>query len=131
MPISRFACLAAASGIMLALLLIARHPLPAGWDKLVHFATFALITALLWRGTAGEAPLALLGAVVAFAALDEVHQSFMPGRSAEWGDFIADAAAAAAVCALLCLRKETTSRKARTPCVELSRPSPAATSSRS
>jgi VanZ family protein len=125
MRTDRFAALAAASAIMLALLLIRSHAIPAGWDKVAHFSTFALITALLLHGTAGRAPLAVLGAVVAFAALDELHQAFLPGRAAEIADFIADATAAAVVCGLLFLRKE------KTPCVELSRPSPAATSSRS
>jgi VanZ family protein len=124
MRTDRFACLAVASAIMLGLLLLRSHAIPAGWDKAAHFCTFALITALLWHGTAGRAPLVVLGAVVAFGALDEVHQSFMPGRTAELFDFFADAAAAAAVCGLLSIRRKQ-------PCVELSRPSPAATSSRS
>ena len=125
MRTDRFACLAAAAALMLGLLLLRSHAVPAGWDKVAHFCTFALITALLWRGTAGDAPLAVLAGVVAFAALDEVHQLFLPGRSAEVLDFIADAVAAATVCGLLSLTKE------KSPCVELSRPSPAATSSRS
>jgi VanZ family protein len=124
MPTERFACLAAACAIMLGLLFLRGHPVPSGWDKAAHFATFALITALLWRGTAGRAPLAVLGAVVAYAALDEVHQLFMPGRAAELLDFIADASAAAVVCGLLSIRRKSL-------CAELSRPSPAATSSRS
>ena len=115
MPTDRFLCLAAGGGIMLALLFLRGHPVPPGWDKAAHFATFALITALLWRGTAGRAPLAVLAAVLGFAALDEVHQMFKPGRSAELTDFLADAVAAATVCGLLFLRKKT-------PCVELSRP---------
>ena len=124
MPTDRFVCLVAAGGIMLGLLFLRGHPVPDGWDKVAHFGTFALITALLWRGTAGRAPLAVLGAVVAFAALDEVHQLFMPGRAAELADFVADIAAAAAVCGLLHIRRKSL-------CAELSRPSPAATSSRS
>jgi VanZ family protein len=124
MRTDRFACLAVASAIMLGLLFLRSHAIPPGWDKVAHFSTFALITALLWHGTAGDAPLAVLAGVVAFAGLDEVHQMFMPGRAAELADFLADAAAAAAVCGLLFIRRKT-------PCVELSRPSPAATSSRS
>ena len=109
---------------MLALLLLRADPNLGGWDTLAHFGAFALITALVWHGTAGLAPLAVLGAVVAFGALDEVHQLFVPGRTAELSDFIADAAAAALVCGLLSLLRKS-------PCVELSRPSRAATSSRS
>ena len=125
MRTDRFACLAAAAALMLGLLFLRGHGLPAGWDKLAHFSTFALITALLWHGTAGSAPLAVLGAVLAFGALAEVQQLFTPGRSAELADFIADACAAVTVCGLASLRKEKPS------CVELSRQSRAATSSRS
>jgi VanZ family protein len=124
MRTDRFVSLVAASAIMLGLLLLRVDPPLGGWDKAAHFFAFALITALLVHGTAGQAPLAILAAVVAFGALDEVQQLFVPGRTAELTDFIADAAAAAAVVGLLSLRKEK-------PCVELSRPSPAATSSRS
>ena len=109
---------------MLGLVFLRSHSVPVGWDKVAHFSTFALITALLLYGTAGRAPLAVLGAVVAFGAFDEVHQLFMPGRTADVLDFFADATAAAAVCGLLSIRRKQ-------PCVELSRPLPAATSSRS
>ncbi|HUQ74984.1 MAG TPA: VanZ family protein [Burkholderiales bacterium] len=115
MPTDRFACLIAGGGIMLGLLFVTGHGIPTGWDKVAHFGTFAVITALLWRGTAGRAPLAVLGAVVAFAALDELHQMFLPGRSAEVLDFVADAAAAAAVCGVLFIRRKSL-------CVELSQP---------
>jgi VanZ family protein len=122
MRTDRFACLAAASGIMLGLLLLRADPPLGGWDKPAHFLTFAIITALLMHGTAREAPLAVLAAVVAFGALDELQQLFVPGRTAELADFIVDAAAGAVVIGLVSLRKEK-------PCVELSRRSPAATSS--
>jgi VanZ family protein len=115
MPTDRFVCLAAGGAIMIALLFVTSHPVPSGWDKVAHFAVFGLLTALLWRGTAGRAPLAVLGAVVAFAALDELHQLFLPGRAAELADFITDAAAASAVCAVLFIRRKSL-------CVELSQP---------
>jgi VanZ family protein len=126
MRTDRFVCLAAAGAIMLGLLFLRSHGIPGGWDKLAHFSTFALLTTLLWHGTAGRAPLFVLGVVVAFGALDELHQLIVPGRSAELTDFIADAAAAAVVCALLCVTRNS---RRKTPCVELSRRSPAATSS--
>ncbi len=90
MPIDRFVCLATGGGIMLALLLVGAHPVPQGWDKVAHFACFA-------------------------AALDGVHQMFMPARSAEFLDFVADAAAALAVCGVLFIRRKTL-------CVESSQP---------
>ena len=115
MPIDRFVCLAIGSGIMLGLLFVSSHPVPSGWDKAAHFACFSVITALLWRGTCGRAPLAVLGAVVAFGALDELHQMFVPTRSAEFLDFVADATAALAVCGVLFIRRKTL-------CVESSQP---------
>ena len=115
MPIDRFICLAAGGGIMAVLLFVTAHPIPQAWDKLVHFTVFSVITALLWRGTNGRAPIAVLLCVVAFGAFDEVHQVFLPLRSAELLDFLTDAAAAAAVCGLLFMRKKTL-------CVESSEP---------
>ena len=115
MPIDRFICLAAGGGIMAALLFVTSHPIPQGWDKLVHFTVFSAITALLWRGTCGRAPLAVLACVVVFGAFDEVHQLFLPTRSAELLDFLTDAAAASVVCGVLFMRKKTL-------CVESSEP---------
>jgi VanZ family protein len=104
MPTERFVCLAAGVGLMLALLFVGSHRIPPGWDKAAHVLCFALITALLWRGTAGRAPFVLAACVVAFGALDELHQLFMPGRSAEFLDFVADAAAALTVAGALFIR---------------------------
>src|SRR5437868_15452543 len=115
MPTERFVCLASGAGLMLALLFIGAHRLPPHWDKAAHFVCFSVITALLWRGTAGRAPLAVLASVIVFGALDEVHQIFMPARSAEFLDFVADAAAAMAVCGVLFVRRKTL-------CVESSEP---------
>jgi VanZ family protein len=115
MPTERFVCLASGVGIMLALLFVGAHRIPPAWDKVAHFVCFALITALLWRGTDGRAPLALLASVVAFGALDELHQLFMPMRSAEFLDFVTDAAAATAVCALLFVRRKTSCAESSEP----------------
>jgi VanZ family protein len=65
-------------------------------DKLVHFMVYGLLATLvcrLGRGWQGAA-WALL-AVSAFGATDEWHQSFIPGRSCELGDWIADTLGAA------------------------------------
>ena len=107
MPIDRFICLAAGGGIMAALLFVTSHPIPQGWDKLVHFTVFSAITALLWRGTNGRAPIMVGLCVIIFGAFDEVHQLFLPMRSAEFLDFLTDAAAAIAVCSVLFMRKKT------------------------
>jgi VanZ family protein len=115
MPIDRFICLAAGGGLMAVLLFVTSHPLPTGWDKVAHFTVFATITALLWRGTCGRAPIAVLLAVIVFGAFDELHQTFLPMRSAELADFLTDAAAAIAVCGILFMRKKTVCAESLAP----------------
>jgi len=84
MPIERFACLAGGAGLMLVLLLGTR----AGWPA--HFLCFALATALLWRGTAGQARCAVVAAVIGAAA---------------FVNLLAGAAAALAVAGALFIRR--------------------------
>ena len=115
MPIDRFVCLAAGGGIMLALLFVGSHPVPQGWDKVAHFVCFALITALVWRGTAGRAPLAVLASVIAFSLLDELHQLLTPQRKAELLDLVADASAALAVAAALLIRRKASCAESSEP----------------
>ncbi len=70
--------------------------LPAGTDKLVHGALYLILgLSLAWgKGRTGSnvgwAPLLLMGA--GYGALDEWHQSFVPGRDASVGDWMADSA---------------------------------------
>src|SRR5207249_1937292 len=115
MPTERFVCLATGVGIMLALVFIGAERLPPHWDKAAHFVCFALITALLWRGTAGRAPLAVLASVIAFSLLDELHQLLTPERKAELLDLVADTSAALAVAAALLIRRKAS-------CAESSQP---------
>jgi VanZ family protein len=107
MPTERFVCLASGAGLMLALVFIGAHRLPPHWDKAAHFVCFALITALLWRGTAGRAPLAVLASVIVFGALVELHQALLPPGGAALADFITDAAAALAAGLALFIRGKT------------------------
>ena len=106
MPTERFVCLTTGVGIMLALVFIGADRLAPPWDKAAHFVCFALITALLWRGTAGRAPLAVLASVLAFSLLDELHQLVALERRAELLDLLADAAAAFAVTGVLLIRRK-------------------------
>src|SRR5689334_15177685 len=115
MPTERFVCLATGVGIMLALVFIGADRLPPHWDKVAHFVCFALITALLWRGTAGRAPYAVLASVLAFSLLDELHQLTTPERKAELLDLLADVAAALVVAGALLIRRKVT-------CAESSQP---------
>jgi VanZ family protein len=63
--------------------------LPAPWDKVAHFCSYALLGFLtsraLSRASWGWGIAALYGAV------DEWHQSFVPMRDASVWDWIADA----------------------------------------
>ena len=64
-----------------------------GWDKLNHasaFAALALAACLGWPEMRyGKAP--MLAALLAYGGAIEIIQLFVPGRSCEWGDLLADA----------------------------------------
>jgi len=88
-------CLAAAALLIFQLFYLGAKPEAAGlvhppWDKLAHFAVYSTLTALLWIGTEGRMPLAVVAAVAAVGALDELHQSSLPGRIGDAWDFLAD-----------------------------------------
>ena len=74
---------------------------PSPWDKLLHVAVFALLTFLLYHAFGARA--AGLAAFVALgiAAADEGHQFFLPGRSSDLGDVIADTVGIALAAAVL------------------------------
>ncbi|MDP6363648.1 MAG: VanZ family protein [Candidatus Poseidoniia archaeon] len=81
--------LATASGLPLA-------------DKLDHLVEFALLGALLRNAVARHHPLPVVAPAffvlalgASYGALDELHQSLVPGRDAELGDWLADAAGVA------------------------------------
>lgn len=66
--------------------------LDLGWDKLNHmlaFTTLALSGYLSYPFSAGRRALILFGLLI-FGGLIEVLQLFVPGRSSEWGDLLAD-----------------------------------------
>jgi VanZ family protein len=65
-------------------------------DKIAHFSVYGLLATLLVR--LGHGPRAVAFALLAaslYGASDELHQAFVPGRSSEVGDWIADTAGAA------------------------------------
>lgn len=70
------------------------------FDKLVHgllygVEGFLLYLSIAWRGPAGRfawrRALAVAGVLAVWGTLDEIHQAFIPGRSMEAGDALADA----------------------------------------
>lgn len=102
----RAACLAVAAAIVLALFLAGGAPaagplVPAPWDKLAHLSLFAALTLLLWVGIDGRLPAAIAATVLAVGMLDELHQAFLPGRSADLADLLADACGIAVALLLL------------------------------
>jgi VanZ family protein len=98
---ARLAWLAAAIGIVVAIFIGVATPIPEGWDKAAHFTAFSALTLCLWQANAGKTPLVILAAVLAFAAIDEWRQAYIPGRFPDAQDFLADLAAVAATGALL------------------------------
>ncbi|HLL47055.1 MAG TPA: VanZ family protein [Longimicrobiaceae bacterium] len=69
--------------------------IPSFWgaDKVLHFGTYALLGFLLAHGaaTSGLAPRWAVALGWAYGASDELHQAFVPGRSADPADWAADA----------------------------------------
>jgi VanZ family protein len=77
---------------------------PAPWDKLAHLLTFAVVgmAAGLAGGMRGwRMVLCCLAGALLVGGMDEVHQVFLPGRSASWADLAADAAGGLLGAALL------------------------------
>jgi VanZ family protein len=90
---------------------IPRLPSPPGpfSDKHFHFASYALLAALLVRALASARLRNVTGRIAAGAILlaalygvtDEIHQMFVPGRSADAYDLLADTLGAVAAAGLL------------------------------
>lgn len=66
------------------------------WDKIAHFGFYGVagILCALWRRESGRGSAGSILFVIAFAALlgavDEIHQQWIPGRSMEFLDWVAD-----------------------------------------
>ena len=103
---SRLAALVGAVALIVVILIGVPFQIPAGWDKAAHFLAFSLLTLFLWRGTGGAMPLLVVAAVVAFGALDELRQAYLPERSSDAKDFLADLTAATATGALLFMQRK-------------------------
>ena len=99
---SRWLPVAVWAGVILAATSFPNVPAqaPGGSDKLVHLAMYAILGVLALRAAAwegGTTPRTLgltVLAIAAFAAADEWHQRFIPARSADPADWVADVAGA-------------------------------------
>lgn len=69
------------------------------YDKLIHFGVFLVLALLTYRALrhqtrfpelARSPLLYTIALVAAYGALDEFHQSFIPGRRPDLADFFAD-----------------------------------------
>lgn len=67
-------------------------PSVSHFDKVAHYFAFGLVATLIYRQVATLRRAALLAILLTslYGALDEIHQSFVPGRSAGIDDWIAD-----------------------------------------
>ena len=66
------------------------------FDKVVHFAVYGLLATLVCRQGRGWRAAGWTVLVVSvYGASDEWHQSYVPGRSTELADWMADTAGAA------------------------------------
>jgi VanZ family protein len=78
-----------------------------GWDKGGHFLAYGALGTTMVRALAGGLPrrvtrttaLAAIAISTAYGVSDEVHQLFVPGRSSELADLLADAIGAIAATA--------------------------------
>ncbi|MEX2584282.1 MAG: VanZ family protein [Gemmatimonadota bacterium] len=86
--------------------------LATGLDKPAHFAAYLVLGLLLTHATVRSAlsPVIALLLGAAYGLTDEIHQSTVPGRAAEFGDWAADTAGTAAGVLLylyLCHRRQS------------------------
>ena len=69
--------------------------IPGFWsaDKVLHFGAYALLGFLMAHGASATGPgrRGIVAAGWAYAFSDELHQAFVPGRSADPADWAADA----------------------------------------
>ncbi len=92
------------------------------FDKVFHVLAYASLAMMFWIATDGRRPVLVVAGVMALGLADEVRQSFIPTRSADLMDFVADAVAAFTVGAVMYWKQG-----ARKPCAESSARSRAGT----
>ncbi len=64
--------------------------IPPHWDKVVHLGYYAVLTGLLVVAGGGRGAMIAALVVIGVGAADELFQSTVPQRQADWLDFAAD-----------------------------------------
>lgn len=95
----RWFCLCGAILFVFLLFYLGAKPVAVGLfpeplDKLAHLAAFFTIATLLWVALDGHLPLVVVALTAGIGVADEWHQIGLPGRSADYTDFLADLTAA-------------------------------------
>ncbi|MBY0575663.1 MAG: VanZ family protein [Gallionellaceae bacterium] len=98
-PIIRFAFLLSGALFIYCLFHYGAQPIAVGLfaspiDKIAHAGVFGLIAMMLWFVFDRRYPLLIISLVAITGAADEIHQLFLPGRSADVSDWIADVSGA-------------------------------------
>ena len=95
----RGACLTALAVVAVAIGWLALSPAPppsldTGWDKLNHLLAFAVLGVLAQgvRGRPGRPAVAAVVSTFLYGVLIEAVQAWVPGRSSDWQDLLANAA---------------------------------------
>jgi VanZ family protein len=82
------------------------------WDKLLHFGCYGLFALIAWwTATRAKTFYLLCTVVIAYSALMEVGQSFVPGRMMSGLDIVANALGVLAVLVIFILYKRSVSAK--------------------
>jgi len=100
-------------------------PMPSGilgLDKLAHFAAYATLAVTLvlwpkaetWRLRPLRTALIIIAIASVYGGIDELHQSYVPGRDASVFDWLADTLGAGFGAAGSAWRQARQARKART-----------------
>ncbi len=89
-------------GMLAGLFILGAQPIAVGLfpspvDKFAHAGFFSSLTILLWYGTNRSNLMAVFASVVILGVLDEWHQVYLPGRSADFMDLSTDIAAAGTI----------------------------------
>lgn len=80
------------------------------WDKVAHFAAFSVLSGLLAVGIGVRRPWITLAAVALIGMADELHQLWLPGRSAGVDDWIVDVMAGLCVVGLVAVARRISGR---------------------